>query len=105
MKRGIRLIIIFSVIAWWFGCFQAFAQTRQVKVMVSDALGPLAGAGVVVQGTGNGTVTDADGVATLNVPQGASVEVSMIGYATQAANGVIIFTTKGGKRESPPTNL
>ena len=51
--------------------------------MVSDALGPLAGAGVVVQGTGNGTVTDADGVATLNVPQGASVEVSMIGYATQ----------------------
>ncbi|MBR1632270.1 MAG: TonB-dependent receptor [Bacteroidales bacterium] len=84
MKRGIRLIIIFSVIAWWLGCFQAFAQTRQVKVLVSDALGPLAGAGVVVQGTGNGTVTDADGVATLNVPQGASVEVSMIGYATQA---------------------
>ena len=83
MKRGIRLIIIFSVIAWWLGCFQAFAQTRQVKVLVSDALGPLAGAGVVVQGTGNGTVTDADGVATLNVPQGASVEVSMIGYATQ----------------------
>ena len=33
--------------------------------------------------TVKGTVTDADGVATLNVPQGASVEVSMIGYATQ----------------------
>ena len=84
MKQSLKTTIFFAAIASCLCCFQAFAQTKQVKVSVSDSFGPLAGAGVMVQGTGNGTVTDADGVATLNVPQGASVEVSMIGYATQA---------------------
>lgn len=62
----------------------AFSQTaRQVKVNVSDSVGPLAGAGVVIQGTTKGTVTDADGTATLSVSQGSFLEISMIGYATQ----------------------
>ncbi len=62
----------------------AFSQTtKQVKVIVSDSQGPLIGAGVLVQGTTNGAVTDEDGVATLNVPQGSSLEISMIGYASQ----------------------
>ena len=62
----------------------AFSQTaRQVKVSVSDSAGPLVGAGVVVQGTTTGAVTDLDGVATLNVPQGSSLDISMIGYVTQ----------------------
>ena len=50
---------------------------------VSDAQGPLIGAGVLIQGTTNGAVTDADGIATLNIPQGSSIEISMIGYASQ----------------------
>ena len=58
----------------------AFSQTtKQVKVSVSDSSGPLIGAGVLIQGTTNGAVTDADGNATLNVPQGSSLEISMIG--------------------------
>lgn len=62
----------------------AFSQTAgQVKVSVSDSVGPLIGAGVVVQGTTNGAVTDENGVATLSVPQNSTLEISMIGYATQ----------------------
>lgn len=62
----------------------AFSQTtKQVKVSVSDSSGPLIGAGVLVQGTTNGTVTNVDGIATLNVPEGSSVEISMIGYASK----------------------
>ena len=62
----------------------AFSQTtKYVKVSVSDSSGPLIGAGVLIQGTTNGAVTDADGNASLNVPQGSSLEISMIGYASQ----------------------
>ena len=75
---------LFAVIALCLVCFQAFAQKKQVKVTVSDALGPLAGAGVLVQGTSLGTVTDSDGVAEISIPENGIVEVSMIGYTTQA---------------------
>ena len=43
---------------------------------------PLLGAGVLVQGTTTGTVTDLDGLFELNVPAGAILEVSSIGYKT-----------------------
>ena len=75
---------LFTVTLLCLVCLQAFAQKKQVKVSVSDALGPLAGAGVLVQGTSLGTVTDSDGVATVNIDENGVVEVSMIGYTTQA---------------------
>ncbi|MBO4360406.1 MAG: carboxypeptidase-like regulatory domain-containing protein, partial [Eubacteriaceae bacterium] len=75
---------LFTVLVLCLVCLQAFAQKKQVKVTVSDALGPLAGAGVLVQGTGIGTVTDADGVATISIDENGVVEVSMIGYTSQA---------------------
>lgn len=63
--------------------FMASAQNRATGV-VSDAVGPVAGAGVVVVGTTNGVITDVDGSFSLNnVPVGATVQVSCIGYATQ----------------------
>ena len=62
--------------------FMASAQNRTAKGVVSDNIGPVAGAGVVVAGTTNGTVTDLDGSFTLNnVPMGATVNVTCIGYA------------------------
>ncbi|MDT7829377.1 TonB-dependent receptor [Pricia sp. S334] len=51
---------------------------------VSDSMGPLPGASVVVQGTTTGTQTDFDGNFTLdNVPADATLEISYIGFAPQ----------------------
>ena len=62
----------------------AFAQ-QKISGSVKDALGPVIGASVLVQGTGNGTVTDLDGNYTLSVPAGSTIVVSCIGYADQSA--------------------
>ncbi|MBP5558342.1 MAG: carboxypeptidase-like regulatory domain-containing protein, partial [Bacteroidales bacterium] len=59
----------------------AFAQSTVTGVVTSAEDGlPVIGASVFVQGTSNGTVTDADGAFTLrNVPAGASLVFSYIG--------------------------
>ena len=64
----------------------AFAQNLRVQGRVLDELGEgLIGAGVVIQGTTKGTVTDIDGNFDLpSVPQGATLEISCVGYVTQA---------------------
>ena len=62
--------------------FVASAQNRTATGVVVDNIGPVAGAGVVVAGTNNGAITDLDGSFTLNnVPVGATVNVTCIGYA------------------------
>jgi TonB-linked SusC/RagA family outer membrane protein len=48
----------------------SFAQEKTVTGVVSDALGPLGGANVVVQGTANGTTTDFDGNYSIKAKQG-----------------------------------
>jgi hypothetical protein len=51
---------------------------------VSDAAGDqLIGVNVLEKGSSNGTVTDVNGKFTLNVPQGATLVFSYIGYKTQ----------------------
>lgn len=51
---------------------------------VIDSKGePIIGASIVQQGINNGTITDIDGKFTLDVPEGAKVIVSYIGYASQ----------------------
>ena len=63
----------------------SFAQNLRVQGRVLDELGDgLIGAGVVIQGTTHGTITDVDGNYELSVPQGATLEFSCVGYATQA---------------------
>ncbi len=65
---------------------QSFAQNLRVEGKVLDEQGEgLIGAGVVIQGTRTGTITDLDGEFVLpSVPRGATLEVSCIGYTTQA---------------------
>ena len=61
----------------------ASAQNRTATGVVSDNIGPVIGAGVVVAGTNNGAITDANGsFAINNVPVGATIQVSCIGYST-----------------------
>lgn len=60
-------------------------QQIQVSGTVVDAQGqPVPGASVIVKGTTNGTMTDTKGRFALSVAPGAALEISCIGYATQA---------------------
>ena len=54
---------------------------RNVKGVVLDEHGPVPGATVIIKGTTTGTVTDFDGNFVLNVPKGATIVVSFVGYA------------------------
>lgn len=57
---------------------------RTVTCVVSDNVGPIIGAYVVVRGTMNGASTDADGRAVINnVPDNATLVVTFLGYVTQ----------------------
>lgn len=63
----------------------AMAQNVSISGKVADANGePLIGVSILVQGTTTGTMTDIDGNFTLDVPAGAIIEVSSIGFVTQA---------------------
>ena len=64
---------------------QSFAQNLRVQGRVLDELGEgVIGAGVVIQGTTTGTITDMDGNFVLTVPRGSILEFSCVGYKTQA---------------------
>lgn len=64
-------------------CLMTYAQTT-VTGHVEDVNGEtVIGATVLEKGTVNGTVTDIDGKFTLNAPQGATLQISYIGYNTQ----------------------
>lgn len=59
-------------------------QSPAATGVVRDAVGPIAGAGVVVKGTTNGTVTDFNGAFSLPaVVRGTILEISCIGYVTR----------------------
>lgn len=59
----------------------AFAQIRVSETVYDNNGEALAGAGVVEKGATNGTVTDLDGRCQLTAREGASLEVSFIGFA------------------------
>ena len=61
----------------------AVQQAKKITGTVTDAMGPVIGASVVVKGTSNGVATDFDGNFTLNVSQGQTIVVSYIGYLTK----------------------
>lgn len=59
-------------------------EGKTISGVVNDEFGPVAGANVIIKGTTNGTMTDMDGNFTItNVPEGAVLQVSFIGYLTK----------------------
>lgn len=60
-----------------------YGQTTLVKGVVSDALGPVPGANVLIKGTTTGTVTDFDGNYEIAVNTGDVLVISYVGYLTQ----------------------
>ena len=84
--KGKKLTHLFGLVAVMLLISgQTFAQNLHVQGKVLDELGEgLIGVGVIIQGTLDGTVTDADGNYSLSsVPQGATLEFSCVGYKTQ----------------------
>jgi len=76
---------------------QAVQQnTRVISGTVSDKSGPLPGASVVLKGTTQGTMADADGNFTIKVPDNAVLVFSFLGYTTQeikVSNNSVINVT------------
>lgn len=62
--------------------FTAVAQKTVTGVVSDDSGIPLPGASVVEQGTSNGVSTDFDGNFSIEVAEGAVLEISFIGYQT-----------------------
>lgn len=83
MQRTLRFLMASLIILChaFYGYSQSHGS-RQIDGQVMDASGiPIPGAGVVVQGTRIGTVSDLDGLFSLDVPYTAkTLEVSALGY-------------------------
>ncbi len=63
----------------------AIQQTKKVQGTVSDDMGPVIGATVMVKGAGasNGTLTDFDGNFSINAKPGQTLVITYVGYKTQ----------------------
>ncbi|MBO5579323.1 MAG: SusC/RagA family TonB-linked outer membrane protein [Prevotella sp.] len=87
-----RLTMFFACLFLSLGL--AMAQTKVTGTVVSQEDGePIIGATILIQGQKTGTVTDADGHFTINVPSGKKIVVSYIGLETQTVtpkNGMTI---------------
>ena len=65
-------------------CLASFAQQVQVTGTVKDNAGnPVAGATILVEGTMNGTTSNADGSYSISAASDATLLVSFIGYQSQ----------------------
>lgn len=62
-----------------------YAQNQTVTgtVLAQEDNAPIPGVNVIIKGTTNGSVTDANGVYTISVDDGATLVFSSIGYTTQ----------------------
>jgi TonB-linked SusC/RagA family outer membrane protein len=59
-------------------------QGRRITCIITDDMGPVTGANVIVKGTTNGNISDLDGKAIIeNVPGNAVLVVSFVGYIAQ----------------------
>jgi len=98
MMKQVNIRIPLRMLVLLLGLFLsvgAFAQQITVKGYVQDAENePIIGATVRVVGTQTAVITDIDGNFTLQCNQGASIQVSYIGYetATVAAAPEVVVT-------------
>ena len=85
LNKMSRVVGILVFLAAFLSGISVSAQNKAIQGAVVDGTGaPVIGAAVVVVGnTSIGAVTDVDGKYRLNVPDGSSLEVSCIGYASQ----------------------
>ena len=81
MKSLFRKVILTAALI--AASVSAMAQQVTASGVVKDSKGiPVIGASVIQTGTNNGVISDIDGTFSLNVPEGAILAVSSIGYKT-----------------------
>ena len=81
MKNHLRMAAVALLLL--LGTVSAFAQ-QLVSGTVKDSVGePVIGAAIVVPGTTNGVVTDANGNFQIRVTPGTTLEISCIGFVSQ----------------------
>lgn len=74
---------LLTVVFFMISGISAFSQEKKVVTgTVSDSAGPVPGAGVVIQGTTTGVVTDLDGRYELKCSEGQTLEITCMGYET-----------------------
>ncbi|MDR3059138.1 MAG: TonB-dependent receptor [Prevotella sp.] len=86
MKRKSFFWKLFIILPFFlFSSLTVFGQTSEVKGVVTDAdTGEtLIGVSVAQKGTTNGTMTDLDGQYSINVPAGATLVFTYVGYDAQ----------------------
>ena len=90
MKKILKTLLCALCFLSFTGLQSTFAQGTAgnavsiVKFKVSDKMGPIPGASILIKGTVKGTVTDIDGNAILeDLPKGSTLVVSCIGYLSQ----------------------
>ncbi|MCD8185182.1 MAG: carboxypeptidase-like regulatory domain-containing protein, partial [Rikenellaceae bacterium] len=83
-RKGAKTLRIWGFLfALWFVGAGLAAQSRQVTGTVSDRNGPMAGVAVTVQGTGQGTTTNAEGRYAIMASSGQTLQFSFLGYDTK----------------------
>ncbi len=90
MKTNSVMKAVAAALLGLFTLSSAWAQVRVSGTVYDNNGEALAGAGVVEKGTSNGVVTDLDGRYQLTAPEGATLEISFIGFETKEV------TVKGG---------
>ena len=85
MRLSLHLRYLLLILMVFVASPSMFAQTNiTASGTVTDDTGePVIGASVIQKGTGNGTVTDLNGHFSFNVPQGATLNVSYVGFTSQ----------------------
>ena len=73
----------FSLALAMFFCFISFAQNKTIFGIVSDEMGPLPGATILVKGTTRGAQTDFDGKFTIQASKGETLIFSYVGYTSK----------------------
>lgn len=79
MNRKITYLLLFA----WTLLSGSVIYAQSVQGTVSDAMGPLPSASVVIKGTTISTVTNLDGAYTINADSDAVLVFSYVGYVSQ----------------------
>ncbi|AZQ65252.1 TonB-dependent receptor [Flammeovirga pectinis] len=77
-RTKLKKLVLVSILMIYSGL--AFAQERVIKGTITGEGEPLPGVNVFVKGTTNGTVTDINGVYSINVPDDVTLVYNYVGY-------------------------
>ena len=84
MKKNKLVRVVFMMLPMLLLSFLTYAQTGQVRGIVTDENGsPIPGANVVVKGTTNGNMTDLNGHYLVNADSKSTLVFTFIGYKAQ----------------------